>query len=190
MSVSVAKPVVAASLVASTIVYIGYLWYKHRAEDGGDQPSQTDHHLEQVQQRLHSIKRTRLETLEEEPISVSSENQTDTKDNLVTNCEQELTIAESEESKDSTEETIIVKEDIEADEPLANCTMAVEESPLTLTVPDVISALNDPLCGENDSYSSSPVKSESAQSKSSCEWSDLIEQDMKDMQVCDSPRPP
>ena len=61
--------------------------------------------------------------------------------------------------------------------------MAVEESGLA-PVPDVFSALNDPLCGESDSYSSSPVKSESAQSKSSCEWSDLIEQDLKEMQVC------
>ena len=53
----------------------------------------------------------------------------------------------------------------------------------------MVSALNDPLCeGEAGSvspplsYSSSPVKSESAASKSSCEWSDLIEQDMKEMQ--------
>ena len=55
---------------------------------------------------------------------------------------------------------------------------------------DVVSALNDPLCeGEGGSvspplsYSSSPVKSESAASKSSCEWSDLIEQDEKELQV-------
>ena len=55
---------------------------------------------------------------------------------------------------------------------------------------DVVSALNDPLCeGEAGSvspplsYSSSPVKSESAASKSSCEWSDLIEQDEKELQV-------
>ena len=53
-----------------------------------------------------------------------------------------------------------------------------------------MSALNDPLCeGEGGSvspplsYSSSPVKSESAASKSSCEWSDLIEQDEKELQV-------
>merc|ERR1711997_273765 len=60
--------------------------------------------------------------------------------------------------------------------------MAVEETPLA-SVPDVISALNDPLCRETDSYSSSPVKSESAQSKSSCEWSDLIVQEMKEFQL-------
>jgi len=185
---SAAKPVVAASLVASTIVYIGYLWFKHRAgEDSNQQSSSpashTERHLEQVQQRLTSIKRTRLETLEEEPV-VSSENQSDNKDKTVTNREQDWTKTDQSEelteTLNSTEE-IIVKEDIEANEPLENCIMAVEESPLA-AVPDVFSALNDPLCGENESYSSSPVKSESAQSKSSCEWSDLIEQDMKDMQ--------
>ena len=74
--------------------------------------------------------------------------------------------------------------------------MAVEDTaPVSISsqVPDVLSALNDPLCGSGDAssspgspehlYSSSPVKSDSAQSKSSCEWSDLIEQDEKELRV-------
>jgi len=189
MSVSVAKPVVAASLVASTIAYIGYLWYKQRAEEGRDQEDREDQetsapathtelHLEQVQQRLHCIQRSRLETLVEESVSGEQQTEADTKDETVTDCEQDRT--KTDPSEEITETTQSV-EDIESSETGENCKMAVEETPLA-SVPDVVSALNDPLCGETDSYSSSPVKSESAQSKSSCEWSDLIEQDMKEMQ--------
>ena len=171
MSVSVTKPVVAASLVASTIVYIGYLWYKNRIGEGQQSSvpapdASTGHHLEQVQQKLQSVKRSRLETLEEEP--TSSEHHS--KDHTVT-------ISEHSEETLKSEEISLVNS------PVEECRMAVEESGLA-PVPDVFSALNDPLCGESDSYSSSPVKSESAQSKSSCEWSDLIEQDLKEMQVC------
>ena len=170
MSVSVAKPVVAASLVASTVVYLGYLWYKHRAEakECSDPPTavNTERHLEQVQQRLHTIRRSRLETLEEEPASSEHHSK-----------DQTVTISEHSEETLKSEEISLVNS------PVEECRMAVEESGLA-PVPDVFSALNDPLCGESDSYSSSPVKSESAQSKSSCEWSDLIEQDLKEMQVC------
>lgn len=183
MSVSVAKPLVAASLVASTIVYIGYQWYKQRAEEGTDQEtsapaSHTELHLEQVQQRLHGIQRSRLETLVEESVCGDHQTEADKKDETVTDCEQDRTKTEpSEEITETTQSD----QDIDSSETLENCRMAVEETPLA-AVPDVLSALNDPLCGETDSYSSSPVKSESAQSKSSCEWSDLIEQDMKEMQ--------
>ena len=170
MSVSVAKPVVAASLVASTVVYLGYLWYKHRAgaKECSDPPTavNTERHLEQVQQRLHTIRRSRLETLEEEPVSSEHHSK-----------DQTVTISEHSEETLKSEEISLVNS------PVEECRMAVEESGLA-PVPDVFSALNDPLCGESDSYSSSPVKSESAQSKSSCEWSDLIEQDLKEMQVC------
>ena len=183
MSVSVAKPFVAASLVASTIVYIGYQWYKQRAEEGREEEtsapaSHTELHLEQVQQRLQSIQRSRLETLVEESLSGDHQTEADTKDETVTDCEQDRTKTEPSEE---TTETTQSDQDIESSETLENCMMAVEETPLA-SVPDVLSALNDPLCGETDSFSSSPVKSESAQSKSSCEWSDLIEQDMKEMQ--------
>lgn len=174
---SVTKPVVAASLVASTIVYIGYLWYKNRAGEGQQSSvpapdATTGHHLEQVQQKLQSVKRSRLETLEEEPTSTEHLNQ----DEILTNSDQDRTKTEP------SEEIPVVKEVVEVNDPVEDCGMAVEESPIG-PVPDVLSALNDPLCVEHDGYtSSSPVKSESAQSKSSCEWSDLIEQDMKEMQ--------
>ena len=183
MSVSIAKPFVAASLVASTIVYIGYQWYKQRAEEGRDQETSapaphTELHLEQVQQKLHCIQRSRLETLVEESVSGDQQIEADRKEEtVVADCEQDRTITDpSEEITETTQSN----QDFPS-ETLENCTMAVEETPLA-TVPDVLSALNDPLCGETDSFSSSPVKSESAQSKSSCEWSDLIEQDMKEMQ--------
>jgi len=70
--------------------------------------------------------------------------------------------------------------------------MAVEESRPQVSsetkVPDVLSALKDPIGSpltppSPHSYSSSPVKSESSEGKvSSCEWSDLIEQDEREMQ--------
>merc|ERR1711970_190616 len=69
--------------------------------------------------------------------------------------------------------------------------MAVDESPHiinTTKIPDVMSALKDPICNSltppsPHSYSSSPVKSESSEGKSSsCEWSDLIEQDEREIQ--------
>merc|ERR1712226_429977 len=53
-------------------------------------------------------------------------------------------------------------------------------------IPDVLSALHDPLClasppSPRDSYSSSPVKSEaSSEGRQSTEWSDLIEQDERE----------
>ena len=175
MSVSVTKPVVAASLLASTILYVGYLWYKQRAEEGNQSSVASSdlsigHHLEQVEQKLQSVKRSRLETLEEEPASTEHLNQDSEQDSTKT---------------EPSEENSVVREAPEVNDPLAESAMAVEESPLAPPVPDVLSALNDPLCVEHDGYSSSsPVKSESVQSKSSCEWSDLIEQDMKEMQVC------
>ena len=175
MSVSVTKPVVAASLLASTILYVGYLWYKQRAEEGNQSSVASSdlsigHHLEQVEQKLQSVKRSRLETLEEEPASTEHLNQDSEQDSTKT---------------EPSEENSVVREAPEVNDPLAESAMAVEESPPAPPVPDVLSALNDPLCVEHDGYSSSsPVKSESAQSKSSCEWSDLIEQDMKEMQVC------
>mgnify|MGYP001225307997 FL=1 len=60
--------------------------------------------------------------------------------------------------------------------------MTVESIP----VPDVISALNDPLCAKSpgSDYSSSLSESESAvRSNSSWEWSDLIEHDEQELKV-------
>jgi len=246
MSVLVSKPVVAASLVATALVYLGYLWFAHREEERGKEgevsqpkvPPQLQ--LDQVQEKLNCLKRSRLETLEEEPNqsdlapASASEAQAETKDETVvetvseerTDCIEAVFAstdiryrhtADIEKSKVATEECVkvateviceskvieaeivtvkaTVKEVVELDQVVATLTeernMAVDESPHiinTTKIPDVMSALKDPICSpltppSPHSYSSSPVKSESSESKSSsCEWSDLIEQDERELQ--------
>merc|ERR1712142_472687 len=90
----------------------------------------------------------------------------------------ETTVEEVIEFKEVSETSVEIK-------------MAVDETPQiinTTKIPDVMSALKDPICSpltppSPHSYSSSPVKSESSESKSSsCEWSDLIEQDERELQ--------
>ena len=205
MSVPNYKPLVACSLLATSVLYIGYLWFKHRQEEtdygsGASSPltgSVPD--FDQVQERLASIKRHRLDTLEEEPVSQESaveaaSEEVESKQEIVPEPSEDnsksvkvhfactdIRYRHLEQSEDHTVEVVekVTEED----------TMAVEDT-VASSVPDVMAALNDPLCNDNDvspasphSYSSSPVKSESAQSKSSCDWSDLIEQDEKEMQV-------
>jgi len=214
------KPVVLASLVATSVLTIGYLWIKHRQEESEQEEelsspaspssstSVTDLHLDQVHQKLNCIKRSRLDTLEEEP-AVSEQTQADTKDETVTeNPSDNNSVAnfkvhfastdiryrhlENQPSEQILEnkvdtQSIIETAPIEKEE---TTKMAVEDAiKCSAPVPDVFSALNDPLCGSGgatppspNSFSSSPVKSESAHSKSSCEWSDLIEQDEKELQ--------
>ena len=221
MSMSAYKPVVLASLVATSVLTIGYLWIKHRQQESEQEEersspaspssstSVTDLHLDQVHQKLNCIKRSRLDTLEEEP-AVSEQTQADTKDETVTeNPSDNNSVAnfkvhfastdiryrhlENQPSEQILEnkvdtQSIIETVPIEKEE---TTKMAVEDAiKCSAPVPDVFSALNDPLCGSGgatppspNSFSSSPVKSESAHSKSSCEWSDLIEQDEKELQV-------
>jgi len=250
MSVLVSKPVVAASIVATALVYLGYLWFSHREEernrDGGESPPpkvSPQLQLDQVQEKLNCLRRSRLDTLEEEPNqsevvpAAVSEAQADTKDETVaepvseerTNCskavfactdiryrstakiaevkaateqsdqvetevirdsEEILTVCKTEEVtvKTTVEEVIEFEEVSVAQEEIK---MAVDESPQIINpskIPDVLSALKDPICTpltppSPHSYSSSPVKSESSESKSSsCEWSDLIEQDERELQ--------
>jgi len=250
MSVLVSKPVVAASILATALVYLGYLWFSHREEernrDGGESPPpkvSPQLQLDQVQEKLNCLRRSRLDTLEEEPNqsevvpAAVSEAQADTKDETVaepvseerTNCskavfactdiryrstakiaevkaateqsdqvetevirdsEEILTVCKTEEVtvKTTVEEVIKFEEVSVAQEEIK---MAVDESPQIINpskIPDVLSALKDPICTpltppSPHSYSSSPVKSESSESKSSsCEWSDLIEQDERELQ--------
>ena len=215
MSLSAYKPVVLASLVATSVLTLGYLWIKHRQQESEQQEefsspsassSVTDLHLDQVHQKLHCIKRSRLDTLEEEPV-VSEQTQADTKDDTVTeNLSDNNSVAnykvhfastdiryrhldnQSSEQVIKNKQEVVETVKVEKEE---STKMAVEETiKCSAPVPDVFSALNDPLCGSGGatppsphSFSSSPVKSESAHSKSSCEWSDLIEQDEKELQV-------
>ena len=243
------KPVLAASLVATSLLYISYLWLQSRQRDQEDNsglPTQsssssqdqssaeTELQLDQVQERLHSIRRTRLDTLEEEPVQAEPEpveqvveaveEKKETKKvpvyfgstdiryrHLETNhqefVEQVVVKEEKQNTETATEQVVevtpvtedpVVEAEEDIEQPVEVSEIQVEDHKMTvevseaapIPVPDVVSALNDPLCGSGGAtppgsdYSSSPVKSESAvSSKSSCEWSDLIEQDEKELQV-------
>ena len=211
MSAPSYKPVVACSLLATSVLYIGYLWFKHRQEEtdlssGASSPlSGSVPDFDQVQERLANIKRHRLDTLEEEPVTQetaveATSEATETKPEVVPDLSEDnsksvkvhfactdIRYRHLEQQEEDLTVTIVEDKSEVATE------MAVDDT-VTSSVPDVMAALNDPLCGDNNnddtspasplSYSSSPVKSESAQSKSSCDWSDLIEQDEKEMQVC------
>ena len=234
---SLTKPVLAASLVASSLLYVSYLWLRSRQQEQEDNsnpstpsPSSlyksspdTEFQLDQVQERLHTIRRSRLDTLEEEPVQVEPEpvkeelqaveekkavkkvpvyfGSTDIRYGQTESSEQEFveeTVEEEDQVEIITEETgglttvseSAVIEEIQAVEDHKMTVEVSEGVSCPAPVPDVVSALNDPLCGSGGAtppgsdYSSSPVKSESAASKSSCEWSDLIEQDEKELQVC------
>lgn len=204
--------------------------------------------MDQVQERLHSIRRTRLDTLEEEPVQPEPEpvkqeveaveekketkkvpvyfGSTDIRyrhletnhqefveevveeENQITETATETVVDEEKQNTDTATEpvvevtpvaevTVVEVEEV-VEKPVEVSELLVEDHKMTvevseaspIPVPDVVSALNDPLCGSGGAtppgsdYSSSPVKSESAvSSKSSCEWSDLIEQDEKELQV-------
>jgi len=269
MSVLCSKPVVAASVIATALVYLGYLWFKKRQDDRDgeaevppiESKSVNELQLDQIQEKLNSIRRSRLDTLEEEPpnqgevgsvpvseaqavtkdekeIDFSSEERTncsevlfastdisessvnseevetatkqsevvgdieselvektasDQSDNIVGEIVSEICIKAVINSEQVTVQTV-VKEVIDFQEVTVNRTetkMALDESPHIINqskVPDVLSALKDPICNSltppsPHSYSSSPVKSESSEGKSSsCEWSDLIEQDEREIQ--------
>ena len=233
MSLSlVSKPVVACSLVASSVVFISYLWFKHRTqeEDSSSESSSSTPaplpDLDQVQEKLTSFKRTRLDTLEEEPAPPVPETKSEEAEKepvqVHFSCEdirykpgykpKTKTKPQPEVSKTEAVPEVVPTSEAQPTKPISTditdhittdqediTNMAVEETvPIpapAASVPDVFSALNDPLCskdgslgsgsspGSPHSYSSSPVKSESAQSKSSCEWSDLIEQDEKELRV-------
>jgi len=248
MTSPLTKPVLAASLVATSILTLSYLWLKSRQREqeensspltsSSNQPAlssaDTELQLDQVQERLHCIRRTRLDTLEEEPVQAEpepskeqevkavEEKKKETKkvpvyfgstdiryrhlesnnqefveqvveeksQPIETDTEQavEVTQVSEEQSVEALEKPVEVSE-IQVEDHKMTVEMSVVESASPIPVPDVISALNDPLCGSGGAtppgsdYSSSPVKSESAVSiKSSCEWSDLIEQDEKELQ--------
>ena len=249
MTLPLTKPVLAASLVATSLLTLSYLWLKSRQREqeensslqtssSSNQPSvssaDTELQLDQVQERLHSIRRTRLDTLEEEPVQADpdpikeqevkavEEKNKETKKvpvyfgstdiryrHLESNNQEFVEQVVEEENKTTETETeqavevtqVFEKHTVEEvqENPVEVSEIQVEDHKMTvemsesaspIPVPDVISALNDPLCGSGGAtppgsdYSSSPIKSESAvSSKSSCEWSDLIEQDEKELQV-------
>jgi len=213
----------AVSLIVPTLTYIAYRWQKSRNQVPEDPPSPESVcqaancllEFEEVQQRLQSISRSRLETLEEEVVEDNTVGDTETpqavtKDAIVIKGEsvvktkvvplavfastdiryRDIVPSDTKVNKVNTTEMVEVAIDEELFEEALDDEI---EMPITVIqtrsqekIPDVLSALHDPLCmafppSPRDSYTSSPVKSEaSSEGRQSTEWSDLIEQDERD----------
>jgi len=165
--------------------------------------------LQEVQQRLQGVLWSRLETLEEEVGEENSdlkESQAVTEDEIVIEkvsvVETPIVFASTDIryrdvalTSDNTDSITIYKhnmvEAVSHEEIFDEELNKEVEMPSTVIdvpqekIPDVLAALQDPLCLASppspNSYSSSPVKSESAsEGRQSTEWSDLIEQDERD----------
>jgi len=184
--------------VVSAALYLGYLWSQSRQQQGDQEvfgETSVKSGLldsETVSQRLVSIQRRRLETLEEEPsgLEEADSGQADPQDETVTEenkvSEERTEYGETENPEEILDIEPVIEEIAVSDD------MAVESCAVG-PVPDALSALQDPLCPSSLSpasphstlscySSSSPVKSEISDGKaSSCEWSDLIEQDEKEL---------
>jgi len=76
MSSLVRKPLLAASVLVPALLYLGYRWVQHRnqeAEEPESESQEVNQDLQLVLERLDSYKRSRLDTLEEEPKDIFSE---------------------------------------------------------------------------------------------------------------------
>jgi hypothetical protein len=217
---SLPRPLLAVSLLVPALAYIAYRWQTSRNQEPeseqcpSPQLSQSgDCILEfsEVQQRLQSIRRSRLDTLVEE---VAEDNTvSDTKEPQA--AAEDVTVIETESVKTTVVTAVFASTDIRYRQQASSDTnvthvntkmveVVIEEElfeealdediemPSVVIemrsqekIPDVLSALQDPLCLASPpsphSYSSSPVKSEaSSEGRQSTEWSDLIEQDERD----------
>ena len=197
MSVLGSRPaVLVLGSVVSAALYLGYLWSQNRQQQGEQEVSGENSvksgllDTETVSQRLVSIQRRRLETLEEEPsyLEEADSGQADPQDETVT---EENKVSEERTEYGETENPVEILDIESVIEEIAVSDDMAGESCAVGPVPDALSALQDPLCPASLSpasphstlscySSSSPVKSEISDGKaSSCEWSDLIEQDEK-----------
>ena len=203
------RPLLAVSLAIPSIILIGYLWQKRRAQET-EANEELNQHLgvidsREVSLKLESLNRSRLDCIEEERNEVQEETvvKSDFSLPLVATCIEvsELTVlTESTELIISTIETESSDTEPTIPEPEVPRTISTETETSqvpTMTVkkvmdeveemkkdgvPDVFSALKDPLC----ELSTSPVKSESLDSQRSCEsWSDLMEQDELEKNLCE-----
>jgi len=237
----VTKPLLAASLAIPTLLLLGYLWQRRRAEEVEENTSLGLGAVDsrEVSLKLENLNRSRLDCIEEEICEERAEEseaelQQDSTDAASCNfktgeplpeaIDEDIPFIEksatvgiscstkvSEECPTLAEEPVFVSEcdqvnetsTIEAvensEEIIGELTEMTEKDKCTESagkaqaVPDVISALQDPLCSLSSSpscpssaektpvLSTSPVKSESADSQRSSEaWSDLIEQDERE----------
>jgi len=143
------RPLIAVSLAIPSVILLGYLWQKRRSEEAERCDNLC---VNQEQQAIDSREVSlKLESL--------------TRSRL--DCIEEETLDEKSSQ-------------LPEDKPVMTGKEAVEvSSPVKDPVPDVFTALKDPI---GSPLSSSPVKSESSESQRSSEaWSDLIEQDEQEV---------
>jgi len=203
MSSLTTRPLLAVSLLFSSVILLGYLWQKRRSDDfNRDEAEQTklesslgaiDSH--QVSLKLESLSRSRLDCIEEERVEEHSEDKTkniNRQRSSTEKIEQNIGVIDSvgTDSAVAFAQTIIPPKSPYSPLQIGttdHSTLAMEsmeenlqpESVSQASVPESISALKDPVC----SLSTSPVKSESSDSQRSSEaWSDLMEQDEQEVQ--------
>jgi len=214
----------AVSFILPAIAYLVYRWQRSRAQDEEvvlesestiavqellDQQERVNQHQE-LQEKLQSFCRSRLDTLEEETLEEKEhlraveevEQAATTKDSSETKSVPKVKSAEVKPIFGSTDIRYRhrpISESIVIDKNDSDCEAMVEkvidevvmvldereEVVQEVKVPSVLAALQDPLCLASppspNSYSSSPVKSEaSSEGRQSTEWSDLIEQDERE----------
>jgi len=215
----------AVSFILPAIAYLVYRWQRSRAQDEEevvlesesatavqqllDQQERVNKHQE-LQEKLQSFCRSRLDTLEEETLEEKEHFK------AVEEVEQAATTKNSSEAesvhkaktakvepifgstdiryrhKPISDSIVIDKNDSDGEAMVEKVIDEVvmvlderEEVVQEVKVPSVLAALQDPLCLASppspNSYSSSPVKSEaSSEGRQSTEWSDLIEQDERE----------
>lgn len=215
----------AVSFILPAIAYLVYRWQRSRAQDEEevvfesesasavqellDQQKRVNKHQE-LQEKLQSFCRSKLDTLEEETLEEKEhlraveevEQAATTKDSSETKSVPKVKSAKVEPIFGSTDiryrhrpisEGIVTdKNDSDGEAMVEKVIDEVvmvlderEEVVQEVKVPSVLAALQDPLCLASppspNSYSSSPVKSEaSSEGRQSTEWSDLIEQDERE----------
>jgi len=121
MSSLARKPLLAASVLVPTLLYLGYRWVQHRKHEAGEAdsaPEEVSQDLQLVLERLDSYKRSRLDTLEEEPKDTFSEEPvkesfSEVKDN---NRELLFEISEVEKTKVDTEDFIVEPHSVDKDD--------------------------------------------------------------------------
>jgi len=242
----VTKPLLAASLAIPSLLLLGYLWQRRRAEEVEENTNLGLGAVDsrEVSLKLENLNRSRLDCIEEEILEERVEEsevgfEPDTVDAacsnsenvpiisvqeafeqdipLIENCESVSTSCATEDCPTLVKEPVITDQRDQVTEvttTIETTTTEIVENSEEITgeltemtekdkctestgkaqaVPDVISALQDPLCSLSSSppcpssaektpvLSTSPVKSESADSQRSSEaWSDLIEQDERE----------
>lgn len=110
MSSLARKPLLAASVLVPTLLYLGYRWVQHRNQEAGEadtEPKEVSQDLQLVLERLDSYKRSRLDTLEEEPKDTFSEEPVQEQNSEVKNSELLFEISEVEKTEVDTEDFIV-----------------------------------------------------------------------------------